>query len=169
MLGDGILIAKQSVTRKSKWSRNLHLSALVLTELDGWSEKPASINRLVMSRPSTHKIVPTVFFKLLLQETNTKLFYLKGAGRQFLRVYQVEKKRFGVPCAWYCSSPAVKGMWSTLSLPLLPGSLCPRMEVPVRVSFMAQMEVFNLLIRIIFDIWKHTAVCKLFEFDKAIW
>ena len=36
-------------------------------------------------------------------------------------------------------------MWSTLSLPLLPGLLWPRVIVPVRVPSMGQIELFNHL------------------------
>ena len=32
------------------------------------------------------------------------------------------------------------GLWSTRSLPLPPGSLSPRVLVPVRVSFISQVE-----------------------------
>ena len=35
------------------------------------------------------------------------------------------------------------GMWSTPSLPLLPGSLGSREVIPVRVMFTSQIELFN--------------------------
>ena len=37
------------------------------------------------------------------------------------------------------------GMWSTSSLPLLTGSLCPRMIIFVRVPSISQIELFNHL------------------------
>ena len=36
------------------------------------------------------------------------------------------------------------GMWSTLSLPLLPGPLWPRVVIPVGVILMGQIELFIL-------------------------
>ena len=38
------------------------------------------------------------------------------------------------------------GMWSSPSLPLLPGPLWPRVVVPVRVLSMVQIELFNHLV-----------------------
>ena len=37
-------------------------------------------------------------------------------------------------------------MWSTPSLPLLPGPLLPRVVVPIRVPAMVQKEMFNHLL-----------------------
>ena len=45
------------------------------------------------------------------------------------------------------------GMWSTPSLPLLPGSLWPGMVVPVRIPFIDQIELCNHLLY-------HLTVCK---------
>ena len=49
MLEDRILVAEQSLTWQPNWSCDLQLSTLALNGLDGWSERPDSINRLVMS------------------------------------------------------------------------------------------------------------------------
>ena len=40
-------------------------------------------------------------------------------------------------------------MWSTPSLPLLPGPLWPGVVVPVIISSMSQIELFNHFLRII--------------------
>ena len=51
-------------------------------------------------------------------------------------------------CLGYGKAPVLElwGMWSTLSLPLLPGSLLPGVVVPVRVLSMGQIELFNHLL-----------------------
>ena len=36
------------------------------------------------------------------------------------------------------------GMWSTLSLPLLPDSLCPEVVAPERVLSISQIELFDI-------------------------
>ena len=36
------------------------------------------------------------------------------------------------------------GIWSTPSLPLLPGLFCSRMEAPDRVPPMGQIELFDI-------------------------
>ena len=40
-------------------------------------------------------------------------------------------------------------MWSTPSLPLLPGPLWPRVVAPDKVPYDGQIELFNHLLRII--------------------
>ena len=49
-LKDEILLAKQSVTRHPKLSRDLQHPILVLTRLDGLSKKSYPINRLVITQ-----------------------------------------------------------------------------------------------------------------------
>ena len=56
---------------------------IALTKLDGWSELPDSINRLVMSSPRTYTIVPTVFFKFPFRQTSTQLI---GARNRWSKV-----------------------------------------------------------------------------------
>ena len=86
ILEDGILVAEQFVTQQLKWSRDLEHSTLVLTELDGQSETPETINQLFKSKLSTYMIVPTVIFKLVVANKYLTLFYLKDARRRWLRV-----------------------------------------------------------------------------------
>ena len=50
---------------------------------------------------------------------------------------------------WWRSCPGVCGIWSTLSLPLLPGSLLSGLTAPVTFPFMSQIELSNPLLRII--------------------
>ena len=85
MLKGGILVAKQLLTQQPKSSSDLQRFALVLTGLNGRSERPSLNNRLLMSSPSTHVIIPTVFFKLLFWQTYTRP-YFKGGKSQWLRV-----------------------------------------------------------------------------------
>ena len=53
---------------------------------------------------------------------------------------------FATGCRGY---DIIQGMWSTPSLPLLPGPLWPGVVVHVRVLSMAQIELFDHLLRII--------------------
>ena len=46
-------------------------------------------------------------------------------------------------------TPELWGMWSTPSLPLLPGPLWPVVVAPVRVLSMGQIELSCILMRIV--------------------
>ena len=85
MLKDRILVAEHSITQQLKWSHDLQHSTLAFTGLDGQSDEPDPINRLVMSSPSSYMIVPTVFFKLLLWQTSIQPYFilkvLEGSSR----------------------------------------------------------------------------------------
>ena len=59
------------------------------------------------------------------------------------------------------------GMWSTLSLPSLPGPLWPRVVVPDRILSMGQIELFDiwtvyLCLPELFgiELFDHLTVCK---------
>ena len=61
----------------------------------------------------------------------------------------------------------IQGMWSIFLLPLLPGPLWPSMVIPVRISLIGLIELFNHLLRniiiiIIIITWNHPIVCKSF-------
>ena len=72
---------------RNAWERNLGCWALLdsasdlqhshlALRLHGWSDKPDQINQIVMSRISTYRIVPTIFFKLVFRKTNTQLYFI---------------------------------------------------------------------------------------------
>ena len=62
MLENGILMAEESMSQLPKWLHDLQHSTLVLTQLDGWLERPNLKNQLVTSSRSPYIIVPTEFF-----------------------------------------------------------------------------------------------------------
>ena len=66
MLEDGILETEQSVTRLSKWLRDLKHFTLALTKVKRRSKKTDPVNRLVMSGPRTNMIVPIVLFEWIV-------------------------------------------------------------------------------------------------------
>ena len=73
-LGDGILVAEQSLIQQLKQLSDLQYSTLALTGLNRQSKRPNLISQLVMLSPSICMIVLTIFFKLLLWKTNTEPF-----------------------------------------------------------------------------------------------
>ena len=82
----------------------------------------------------------------------------------------ISVERYDSPndCPWYDikqSDGEALGMWSTLSLPLLPGPLWPRLVAPDRVLFMGQIEL-NCVIMLNWIIWNrlflHLTVFKLY-------
>ena len=84
ILEDEIMVAKQFMTRQSKWSHDLQHSTLALTGLDRHSERPNPTNWLLMSSPSTYIIVSNVLFKLLWWQTSIQPYFifkvLEGSG-----------------------------------------------------------------------------------------
>ena len=55
--------------------------------------------------------------------------------------------------------PELWGMWNTLSLWLLPGPLWLRLVVPVWISSMGQIKLFNHLLRILLFIFETIQLC----------
>ena len=73
MLEDEILVTVQSVTRLPKWSCDLPHSTSALTGLHKQSERSDPIHQLVILSHNTDMILPSLFFKLLMWQTSTKL------------------------------------------------------------------------------------------------
>ena len=94
MLENKILLAEQFLTRQPKWSCDLQHSPLAFSELDGQSERPDPINKLVMLSSGTYMIVPTVFFKLFSWQTSTQPYFIIKGFRTFVFIVIVISPTF---------------------------------------------------------------------------
>ena len=73
----------------TEWSSYLKHSTLAITELDGLSDRPDPINRLVVPIPGAYMFFPTVFANLHRQEVPNP--YLLGSRRRWLKVNCIER------------------------------------------------------------------------------
>ena len=77
MLKDGVLVVEQSLIWQPKRLCDLQHFTLALTGLDGWSERPDPINRLIMSAQ-----LKIPLYKLKIEMDSTPTFKKPGELKQ---------------------------------------------------------------------------------------
>ena len=64
------------MTRQTKWIYDLQNSTEGLTGQDEGSERPDSMNRLILSSFNSYIIIPTAFLKLILWQKSVQPYYI---------------------------------------------------------------------------------------------